>query len=47
MLAGHGITHEIKHHLAVRSGAGGLYFDRICSPDLSTPLFVAIFIDER
>ena len=37
MVASHGITYEVMHHLAVGSDATGRYSDRICSPNLSNP----------
>ena len=50
MAASHGITHEIMHHLAVGTDAGGRYSDRICSPNLSNPglwLFLGIYDEPR
>ena len=46
MAASHEITHEIMHHLAVWSDAGGRYSERICSSNLSNPglwLFLGIY----
>ena len=37
MAVSHGITHEIMHHLAIGSDAGGRYSAGICSPNLSNP----------
>ena len=47
MAASHGITHEIMHHWAVGSDAGGRYSDRICPPKSVKLGFVAIFRNVR
>ena len=50
MAASHGITHEIMHHLAVGTNAGGRYSDKISSPNLSNPglwLFLGIYDEPR
>ena len=47
MAGSHEITHDIMHHLAVGSDAGGRYSDRICSPKSVKLGFVAIFRNVR
>ena len=47
MAASHGIMHEIMHHLAVESDAGGRYSDRIWSPKSVKLGFVATFRNVR